>query len=244
MKTSWFVKSWIALSALGLLQCADRNRDVQSPPQSSMTPASGTVSPSATESSMRAGPTWAESESSMSPAPSAAPGSTQADTSATALEDSQIVGILLGINRAEVEQARIAQQKASNERVREFADMMIKDHSGARDKVDQLSRTMGFSSAESPLSLQLQASAKSALSKINSAAGADFDSTYMAEQISMHQQALDTIDKHLLRHARASELQSLIIETRPVIEQHLNEAKQIQQALASGGSEPSPPTTP
>lgn len=231
MMTCWFVKTWIALSALGLLQCADRSRDARSPSPSTMTPAAG-----AREGSFQSGSTWSQPEPMMEPSSTEPGTSVQSDTTGVTLEDSQIVGVIIGIHREELEQARIAQKKATSVRVREFADTIIHDHSDARDRAERVSRALGFTAAESPVQRQLQANASSSLAKITAARAADFDSIYIGEQVTMHQQALDIIDRQLMPTARSSDLQSLVIELRPLIEHHLNEAKELQKSIGGGGT--------
>jgi len=49
--------------------------------------------------------------------------------------DQQIAACLYGANRNEIELSRLAQDKASSEAVREFAAMMVKDHSPVLEKL-------------------------------------------------------------------------------------------------------------
>jgi predicted outer membrane protein len=49
--------------------------------------------------------------------------------------DQQIAACLHGANRNEIELSRLAQEKASNEAVRDFAAMMVKDHSPVLQKL-------------------------------------------------------------------------------------------------------------
>jgi predicted outer membrane protein len=52
--------------------------------------------------------------------------------------DQQIAACLYGGSRNEIELARLAQEKASNEAVREFAAMMIKDHTPGLQKLQSV----------------------------------------------------------------------------------------------------------
>jgi predicted outer membrane protein len=56
--------------------------------------------------------------------------------------DQQIAACLYGGNRNEIELARLAQEKASNEAVREFAAMMVKDHTPALQKLQSVAGSL------------------------------------------------------------------------------------------------------
>lgn len=60
--------------------------------------------------------------------------------------------------------------------------------------------------------------------------GAEFDKTYIDQEVAAHQAVLDLVDK---AHGEAdnAELKALIEKAKPVIEKHLDQAKQIQQKL-------------
>ena len=67
-------------------------------------------------------------------APAAAPGA----TTQQGTPDQQIAACLWGANRNEVEIAKLAEQKAKSDSVKEFAAQMIKDHSQNADKLARL----------------------------------------------------------------------------------------------------------
>jgi putative membrane protein len=152
-------------------------------------------------------------------------------SAASTLSDPQIALITDSVNSAEIAQARLAQDRAKNERVRQFASMMADHHSQARKEQSELA----LDEAESPLSAQLAAESKATLEKLQNAVGADFDRAYIEAQVEAHQKALSTIQNDLRPNARHPKLQAYLDELAPRVSQHLEEARATQQALERSG---------
>jgi putative membrane protein len=193
-------------------------------PPSTMSPS--TSSPSTTSpstSSPTQGVYGGGPDTSAMPAPGASPTST--------LSDDQIFGVLHTANVGEIEQARLAQKQAKNARVKQFAGMMIKDHSDADKKGTDVAKKTKASPAPSDVSRNLESDAKQLTSAMSSQKGSDFDRSYIDAQVKEHQGVLDLIDKQLLPNAQSAELKSLLQSLRPKIEGHLREAQDIQKAL-------------
>ncbi|HTV17700.1 MAG TPA: DUF4142 domain-containing protein [Polyangiaceae bacterium] len=155
----------------------------------------------------------------------------QPSAPANALSDPEIAMITEQANTAEIEQARVAQSKSQNDEVRRFAQMMIEHHT--RAKSDQ--QALGLSTAESPLSRQLEQKAMTTLETLKSTSGADFDRAYIDAQVEGHQEVLDTI-RQLQPNAQSSGLRSYLDDLTPKVEQHLEQARAAQQALRASSS--------
>ena len=66
--------------------------------------------------------------------------------------------------------------------------------------------------------------------------GADFDRAYIAHEITMHQNVLNTLDQTLIPNAQNAELKALLQKVRPLIESHLQMAQQIQTSLGTAST--------
>ena len=123
--------------AATFVQCAsDHNRQTQAaiqpvpqttPAEQAMTPAAGTATAAPTAEA----PPPATAE----PQPAAAVPEKQTMT------DEQIAAMTDAANTAEIDQAKIAQKNAKNQRVKKFAAMMITDHTQAKQKQKPVSYT-------------------------------------------------------------------------------------------------------
>jgi putative membrane protein len=150
-----------------------------------------------------------------------------------ALSDGQIAAITEAANDAEIEQAKVAQDKAKDPRVKQFAAMMIQDHTQAKQNQTDMMSRMSLAPSESSQSQQLATDSFDTLSKLRDADKSTFDMTYMDAQVNNHQMVLDLLDNVLIPNAQNGELKKQLQDMKPIVEKHLTEARDIRQSLAS-----------
>src|SRR5688572_11393092 len=83
---------------------------------------------------------------------------------------------------AEVETGALAQVKGNSAAVRDFGEMMVRDHTKANDKLKQIA---GRKNIELPTEPDAQHKAKK--QELEAVSGAAFDSAYMQAQIAEHE---------------------------------------------------------
>jgi putative membrane protein len=159
-------------------------------------------------------------------APAAAPASPAKE----ALSEAQIAKITELANTAEVEQGKLAQTKAKAPNIKKFADMMVKHHGDAKQEQAKLFKKLNLTPADSATAGALKADADKTLDSLKKSDAAGFDAAYVASQIDAHQKVLDAIDAQLLPAATTPELAENLRKMRKTVEQHLSEAKGLQQA--------------
>ena len=89
---------------------------------------------------------------------------------------------------------------------------------------------------ESGVSTAFQSDADATRDALNVGTGGDFDKAYIAAQIKGHQQVLDTINDKLLPNVKDERLKAYLLEIKPTVEQHLRQAKQLQESVDSKSS--------
>jgi putative membrane protein len=151
---------------------------------------------------------------------------------AVVLTDEQILQALHTANAGEIEQGKLAQQKSQDGDVKHFAGMMIKDHSNADKKGQDVAQKTQMTLASSSVSASLQSDAQQLTSGMSARTGADFDRSYIDAQVREHQAVLDMIDTQLLPNAKSPDVKKLVQAVRPKVESHLKEAQDIQRKLA------------
>ncbi len=221
--------------ALMMLQCAEhepaKNADVAN---SQTTTTSGDM---ANQPTPPTGPTpdavattaTEQRKEAASDTTSANPNKPTDDAPPAALSDAQIAGITDGANSAEIEQAKLARSKSKNQKVLQFASMMITHHGDAQKKQAKLNIT----SADSPLSAQMTADANKILTSLKEKSGMDFDRAYMRSQVDAHQTLLDTLNTRLLPSVASPELKAYLTEIKTRVEQHLEAAKTTESTLST-----------
>jgi len=151
---------------------------------------------------------------------------TQSNTTMTA--DPQTTSFLKDAadgGMAEVQIAQMAQDKANNQRVKDFASMMVRDHSAANDQVKQLASQRSVNLPDS-ISTKHQ-KAKSDLEKKE---GKAFDKAYIDAMVKGHQQVIDMFKK-ASKNVTDTQVKSFIDNTLPTIKMHLDSAKAIQKSI-------------
>ena len=157
--------------------------------------------------------------------------SANAGASAT-LTDPNIVAILDQANAADSARGRLAETKGTSADVKNFGRLMVGEHHALRQQGQQLAKKLNVT-PQPPPNDQSEAQAKTEMDSLNAMPkGKAWDKAYIDYEVNYHQQVLQTATK-ALDAAQNQELKDLIKKAAPVIQKHLDRAKQIQQKLGA-----------
>lgn len=165
------------------------------------------------------------------PAASTAPSSTPSAAQSSTPNDAQIAEIAVTANNIDINAGKVAKSKAKNKEVKNFAQEMVTDHTDSNKKAAALLNKLKVKPEESADSKSLKEQGASSLKKIKGLKGVEFDKAYIDNEVMFHQQVLDTLDKTLIPNAKNAELKNLLTTIRPVIDNHLQHAKKIQESM-------------
>ena len=157
-------------------------------------------------------------------------GTTSAAAPSSDLSDANIVALLDHANAADSTAGALAATKATNPQVKQFAKLMMSEHHALRKQGADLAKKLNLS-PEPPANDPVTPLAQQETQALQSAPkGAEFDKTYIDQEVGAHQAVLDLAGK---AHDEAdnAELKALIEKAKPVIEKHLDMAKKLQQKL-------------
>jgi putative membrane protein len=99
--------------------------------------------------------------------------------------DKNFVNHMLADGMAEVELARLAQDHAASAEVKQFAQMMVDDHTKAGDQLKQIASTSAI-----PQDAKVDDKHKDLMDKLSKLRGMDFDKEYMSAMIDDHEDAV------------------------------------------------------
>jgi putative membrane protein len=213
-----------ALAAFAFLNCGGDQKPAETPssePSPSAEPPAAPADADAGATSMKA--------STPAPAESA---TAEAAPVPESLTDEQIAAITDAANTAEIAQAKLAESKSRSPDVKRFAAMMIHHHGDAKKKQAQLKLQM----ADSSDSTALKADATSTLEALKKDSGKVFDKAYIDAQVDGHQKVLDAINQKLLPNVKNADLKAYLDEIKPRVEEHLKQAKELQESFDSKSS--------
>lgn len=146
------------------------------------------------------------------------------------LSDPSIFYVLDAVNMGDSAKGALASTKGTSADVREFAKMMVRDHSSLRQQGQDLARRLAIQPAPPPAD-SLPAKLDTAMSRLAAAAkGRDFDKAYVDHEVSTHLEALSIVTS-AMGATRNSEIKNLIQKAAPVIQAHLDRVQAIQKDL-------------
>ncbi len=126
---------------------------------------------------------------------------------------------------AEVELARIAKERASNEEVRKFAERMEQDHGKANEELRQLAQQKGVTVPAGPA-----ASEHHEANKLAKLQGDRFDREYMKHMVKDHKKDLKEFEKEAGK-AKDADVRAFASRTLPTLQEHMQLAQNANQAV-------------
>jgi putative membrane protein len=133
-------------------------------------------------------------------------------------------------NRAEVDLAKLAGQRASSPRVKDFASRMSSDHGGTLKKLEGLARSTG-----TPLPGDLDMDHQVVKRQLEGLRGGQFDTDYMRAQITDHQRTAQLLS-YEISSGQHGDVRSLATDMLPAVLEHLEMAKAILAELSGTAS--------
>jgi len=187
--------------------------------------------------------------------------------------DKNFVSDQLSDGMAEIELAKVARDHAASQDVKQFAQMMIDDHTKAGDQLKQIAASNSI-----PIDTQIDDKQQNLMDKLSKLNGADFDKEYMSAMVDDHQDAVRDLRSRVDENRSATDrltgknpenpaavkpeqsdnrltmsINEWAANTLPTVEQHLDRAKEIKDNVdhpdrttrgTSGTSDKKPNTTP
>lgn len=124
----------------------------------------------------------------------------------------------------EVAASQLAQSSATDERVKNFANMMVQDHTKAGDQLKKLAAAKSLTLPSAPSDKH-----QKAVDDLGKKKGADFDKAYVKMMLSDHKDAVDMFKKEADK-AKDADLKTWATSTLPTLQMHLDSIKAISDA--------------
>jgi putative membrane protein len=147
--------------------------------------------------------------------------------------DGNIAAMFLAANNTDISYAQVALTPghATAEPVAAFALRMLSDHSGLNQSVTQILAKTNIIAEDNKASLDMRDESAAKRDTLRELRGAQFDSSYMANEVRYHRRLLSTLDSVLIPAAKNRDLKSLLTSVRPAVAAHLEHAQRVQAGL-------------
>lgn len=123
---------------------------------------------------------------------------------------------------AEVKIATLGSQKAERADVKEFANMLINEHTKVNGELNQLAQTKGVD-----LSAIVSADAANTFKDLEQESGAGFDKAFLSQMKDSHEKSIANFED-AEKNAADGEVKAWAGKTLPALRSHLDKIKELQ----------------
>jgi putative membrane protein len=123
----------------------------------------------------------------------------------------------------EIQSSELALDKSRDDRVREFAQHMVRDHTQASEKLKAAAGSIPLPTALDPEHAKM-------LQQLQQISGTDFTRNYVQMQFEGHQKAVSLFDSYAQGGDNA-ELKEFAQKTAPTLRNHLQQITQVRQSM-------------
>jgi putative membrane protein len=125
----------------------------------------------------------------------------------------------------EVQLGQLAQKNAKSQRVKNFGNMMVTDHSKANDELKSLASSKNIS-----VPAAMKEDEQKDYNELSKKTGADFDKAYMTMMVNDHKKDISEF-KNASQGLKDSDIKNFASKTLPVLQKHLDSAQAIHGKL-------------
>ena len=124
----------------------------------------------------------------------------------------------------EIEAGKLAADKGSSQAIKDFGTMLQADH---KSSTEQLKAAVAETATTMPVP-EMTAEQKDMLDMLKSANGADFDKSFLDQQVTAHGKALAMLNAYAAG-GTDDPIKRFATKAAPVVQGHLDKAKSLQQ---------------
>jgi putative membrane protein len=126
---------------------------------------------------------------------------------------------------AEVKMGQLAQEKGTDESVKQFGQRMVEDHTKANDDLKEAARKENVT-----LPTDIDAKDKAAYDALSKLSGVAFDKAYARDMVKDHQEDIAEFNREA-NGGQKEAIKSFAVGALPILNDHLKEAREMQKRL-------------
>ena len=161
----------------------------------------------------------------------------ESTTAGAALSDGNILGLLGMVDNSEIESAKVARDRGTSNRVKEFARMMETEHTDLLRKGRALATELSIEIDPPPARELEQMHIESMALLGREPRGDQFDRAYITGQITAHSRILDQMRAAAAVEGREPRVTSYLQSAIAMVEQHRDRARGVLEGLGGTRNE-------
>jgi putative membrane protein len=145
----------------------------------------------------------------------------------------ELVGFVNTYNDEEIEVGQMAQKKATDPQVRQFAQRIVGEHRALKTEVTSTAQRLNITAVMPKADEDLLEDHREGMRDLNNKAkGKEFDEAFLEHEIKMHKKVLDEVEDALGRN-RNQELNPLLEKARTGLRAHLTRAEELEKKFGA-----------
>lgn len=142
--------------------------------------------------------------------------------------DSEIIAFMIVLNKNEIAAADLTKQKTVNKDIRNYADLMLKEHEKNLNDTEKLSKKQNIEPVDTKMVISLKDKGKKEMNTLTPLTNQAYETAYIDAMVKGHADALANIDS-FLKEVKNSKLKTHLEVTRKHVLHHLAKAEEIQK---------------
>jgi putative membrane protein len=152
-------------------------------------------------------------------------------TAARPLDDATIVAIFDAANSWDIETGRLAAERGHAARVRDFGQMLARDHQQVRQQGRDLAKRLGVTPTP-PKDFAMAKDHEAAMTTLRALRGEAFDRAFLQHEAAFHKAVIDAVQTTLLPAVSNAELRDFVVKVAPAFDAHMRAAENLEKQLA------------
>jgi len=144
----------------------------------------------------------------------------------SSLDDPTIVAIFDAANSWDMETGALAAKKGTTKEVRDFGEMIARDHKAVRQMGRDLATKLGVTPT-APKNFGMARDHAAALKTLESSQGKAFDRAFLQHEVAFHKAVIDAINTTLLPSLKNDEVKALVKKVAPAFNAHMMAAQNL-----------------
>jgi putative membrane protein len=133
-------------------------------------------------------------------------------------------------NMAEIQLAKLAEQKAQSDEVKQFAKKMAEDHQKASEELKTIASQKGVT-----VPTEVAGDHKSLHQRLDKMSGAEFDKAFMKDMVKQHKKDVEKFEK-ASDSAKDDDVKQFASKTLPTLKAHHEHAQQLARTIDASGT--------
>ena len=168
---------------------------------------------------------------------SAGAGGASVNASATVMTDANVAAVAHAANMDEIQTSQVAIQRSQNAQVRQFAQMMITEHTAVEQEMMRMLQAKNMTPQPNAVAQAAMQATRATVANLSQRSGMDFDRAYMMHQVQAHRWTLTSLDQSLIPSTRDPEMKTFLsTRVRPGVATHLETAQRINASVGGSAS--------